>query len=118
MVEAHIGQRIVAELEMRDAQGNVTDHYDEAHGIIYQKIAEPDDTSQIADEDAEPKDAEITPLRVHADGEDDDVFQVEFDGRRGPEEELITLVSEPLRIVPGEATGGELRLVFRQQASA
>lgn len=119
-MDVYAGQTGRAILRMRDAQGRETPNYDEAHGIVYGLISGPEDVARIEDEDAEPKDARITTLRAHTADEPDSVFQVEFDGRIGPDENLVRLVSAPLRVLeppPGEAVGGEFELVFEQQQS-
>jgi hypothetical protein len=110
MVEAHIGELGIAEVVMHDADGNPTDSYDTMTGISY---ASTNPTAvNVVDDDAEPKDARVEFLAL-ADGV---TITCTFDGDPGDGERPITLVSEEINVVPGEATGGEIKIRFTQQA--
>jgi hypothetical protein len=109
-VQAHIGDTGVVAVEMTDEQGNLTDTYDKITGIRYDS-SNPNAVS-VLDEDAEPKDAEVEfkalttePARI----------TVTFDGDPGSGVRPITLVSEDIEVVAGEATGGTVTIRLVQQ---
>jgi hypothetical protein len=104
-VEVHVGEVGVAEVEMRDAQGNVTDDYDKVAGIQW-STTDPASVT-LVDDDANPKDATfnflaITTAPVTA--------TVMFDGDAGDGVTQITGTSEEINVVPGPARSGTVTI--------
>jgi hypothetical protein len=98
MVDVHVGDPGVAEVEMRDAQGNVTDNYDKVSGIQWTTS---DPAVELVDDDANPKDARfnfvsVTTAPVTA--------TCMFDGDAGEGLVSITATSEEINVVPGPAS--------------
>jgi hypothetical protein len=112
--QLYLGWKAEVELTPLDSEGRPTKNWDEAAGVQY-TTSDPA-VSEVVDEDANPLDAVINPL-VAAPGVMQTLTAV-FDGKVGPEENKITLVSEEYEVVeppPGEATSGVITLRFVQQ---
>lgn len=106
MADLHIGDDVVVEATMTDANGNETTVYDVAGGIQWTST----DASKVSvtDDDADPHDAAVevlaltegTPVRI----------SVSFDGDPGTGVRTVTGETEDLNVVPGEATGVQVVL--------
>ena len=110
MADAHIGDLGRAVVKMTDANGNPTDSYDNMSGIQYES-SDPSKVT-VVDDDAEPRDATLEFLALTEGAPV--TITVRFDGDPGNGERAITLQSEPINVVPGEATGGEVQIVFTE----
>lgn len=107
-VDLRIGDEVLVEVTMTDANGNPTTVYDVAGGIQWTST----DASKVAvaDDDADPHDARVdvlaltegVPVRIG----------VSFDGDPGEGVRTVAGESEDLNVVPGEATGATVKVVI------
>jgi hypothetical protein len=104
-LQVHIGETGTAVVTLRDKDGNVTGNYDETGGIVW-RCTDPAAAS-IVDEDVNPFDARFQFSALSA---EPFYFECEFDGRRGEEENRVTVRSQPIRVVAGEAVAGEIQV--------
>lgn len=106
-VNAHVGEHGIVEVEIHDAQGNVTTDWDIAGGVKWSSTNEV--AVPVSDMDLNPQDAEVEFAALTGEGEE--VFiECQFDGRVGPEEKPIMLRSQSIAVVPGEATSGVVNI--------
>jgi len=106
MVDVHIGEEGVAEVEMYDSDGNVTDSYDKISGIQW-SMSDPT-KAELVDDDAEPKDARFNFMALTPDGPV--TAGCTFDGDPGDGVTKVELVSEEINIVPGPARSGQIKI--------
>ena len=104
-LEVHVNETGRAVVTLRDKDGNETSNYDDVSGIAW-SCTNPS-AAEIVDEDAEPKDATFRFLAL---ADEPFFFECTFDGKKGPEENRVTLRSQPIRVVEGEAVGGEIQV--------
>lgn len=107
MPDLRIGDDVIVEVTMTDANGNTTTNY-QVGSIQWTST----DASKVAviDDDADPHDASVevlaltegTPVRIG----------VSFDGDPGEGVRTVSGESEDLNVVPGEATGATVKVVI------
>lgn len=107
-INAHVGELGHVEVEIHDAQGNITTDWDVVGGVRWRSTNEA--AVFVSDTDANPQDAEIEFRGLTS---ADEFLECEFDGRVGPDVNLITLRSQSLAVVPGEATGGVVNVFMK-----
>ena len=110
-VNARVGQPGVAELEVKDADGNITPDWDFAGGTVWNSTAPDQVVVTDTDPQVNPLDAKI---QFFALTEEDAFVEVTFDLRSGPDEDRRTFRSQSIAVVPGPATDAEVRISFTQ----
>lgn len=104
---AHMGDPGEVQVEIRDANGNITDNWDVESGLVMQiqnAAGEevPGFINIVDDGDGDPSDAVLEFVQLTT----EDLFlDVRFDGRVGPDVNEIHARSGSIAVVPGEATG-------------
>jgi hypothetical protein len=109
MTEAFPGQTGVGTVKILDADGRETEDWDMSGGIQYESSDSA--VASIVDEDLNPKDATVA---AHALGTA--TLTAKFDGRVGPDENMITLqaIVDVVQPPPGAAVGGTFEVVWEQ----
>jgi hypothetical protein len=104
-VDVHVGEVGIAEVEMRDADGNVTDDYDKVAGIHW-STTDPSKVT-LVDDDANPKDARFNFLALTTTPV---TASCTFDGDAGDGVTQIEGASEEINVVAGPARSGTVTI--------